>query len=113
MVALTFIPNPNNLPVINHIDGNKQNNRVDNLEWCTHSENDLHAFRLGLRKPIPIEKKARGERTTTAKLKEYEVIYIKQHKNIDTNILMEKFNVSRSTINSIRKNRNWRWLTCE
>lgn len=113
LVALTFIPNPNNLPVINHIDGNKQNNRVDNLEWCTRSENDLHAYRLGLRKPVPIEKKARGERTRTAKLKEHEVIYIKQHKDIDANILMKKFNVSRSTINSIRKNRNWRWLTCE
>lgn len=113
LVALTFIPNPNNYPVINHIDGNKQNNKVDNLEWCTRSENDLHAFRLGLRKSIPVEKKARGERTRTAKLREYEVIYIKQHKDIDTSILMKEFNVSRSTINSIKENRNWRWLACE
>lgn len=113
LVALTFIPNPNNYPVINHIDGNKQNNRVDNLEWCTRSENDLHAFRLGLRKPIPIEKKARGERTRTAKLKEHEVIYIKQHKDIDTSILMKKFNVSRTAIDHIKENRSWRWLTCE
>ena len=39
LIALTFIPNPNNYPVINHIDENKTNNNVNNLEWCTHSYN--------------------------------------------------------------------------
>lgn len=50
VIAETFIPNLNNLPCVNHKDGNKQNNRVDNLEWCTHSENTLHSFRTGLQK---------------------------------------------------------------
>lgn len=48
LVALTFIPNPDNKPFINHIDGNKSNNAVSNLEWCTASENVCHAIRTGL-----------------------------------------------------------------
>ncbi|MGN0574879.1 MAG: NUMOD4 motif-containing HNH endonuclease [Ruminococcus sp.] len=42
LIAETFIPNPDNLPQVNHIDGNKDNNNVDNLEWCTASQNSSH-----------------------------------------------------------------------
>lgn len=49
LVAETFIPNPNNLPQINHIDGNKQNNSCDNLEWCTASDNMNLSISQGLR----------------------------------------------------------------
>lgn len=46
-VAESFIPNPNDYPIINHIDGNKLNNCVNNLEWCTNQYNVQHAFQMG------------------------------------------------------------------
>lgn len=46
VVAIAFLPNPNNFPCINHKDGNKENNNIKNLEWCTYSYNNKHAFRV-------------------------------------------------------------------
>lgn len=48
VIAKTFIENPLELPCVNHIDGNKLNNNVSNLEWCDQSYNSLHAWRTGL-----------------------------------------------------------------
>lgn len=54
LVAITFIPNPNNEPQVNHIDGNKENNTVYNLEWCNNQYNQTHAINNGLRAFKPV-----------------------------------------------------------
>lgn len=62
LAALAFVPNPENKPAVNHRDGNKQNNNVENLEWVTNRENTNHAYLNGL-----IDT-AKGERNSQAKL---------------------------------------------
>ena len=48
LIAIAFIPNPENYKCINHLDGDKMNNLIDNLEWCSHSQNTKHAYDTGL-----------------------------------------------------------------
>ena len=61
LVAETWIPNPNHHEQVNHINGDKTDNRVENLEWVTHSENMRHAYRTGLKKTTPIRIVETGE----------------------------------------------------
>jgi hypothetical protein len=102
---------------LNHIDGNRQNNVMSNLELVTPSENTKHAYRLGLigsgddhhsrRQP---ERMARGARHGQAKLTAEQVWEIKTSQ--DTNrALATKFGVSRTLIGDIRTGRVWRHLT--
>lgn len=51
LVLIAFAPRVRGKRLCNHKDGDKLNNRVENLEWCNHSENNLHAFRTGLKRP--------------------------------------------------------------
>lgn len=56
LVALAFIPNPDNLPLVNHKDGVKAHNAVSNLEWISHSDNNKHAIALGLSSTVNMRK---------------------------------------------------------
>lgn len=71
LLAMAFIPNPKNLPEVNHKDGNKLNYCLDNMEWVTHKENMEHAFAYGLANNT-------GERNGMSKLTEAQVVRIKE-----------------------------------
>lgn len=60
LLALHFIPNPDNKPQVNHKDGNKLNSRLDNLEWVTQSENNRHAYDTGLKTYRPLHYKGKS-----------------------------------------------------
>jgi hypothetical protein len=106
LVATAFTPNPDNLPQVNHIDGNKSNNCVSNLEWCTQSENMRHAFNTGLNHN-------NGEFNSQSKLTQEDVelirtVYKPRDKEFSTVALAKKYGVHRKTITRIITGQYWR-----
>ena len=104
LVAMAFIDNPNDYPSVNHIDGCKDNNCVENLEWCTHKQNSMHALKIGLRKT--------GEDHHGAKLKNAQVRMIPEllEKGFSQKAISVMYGVSYSTIKNVCQKRKWQYL---
>ena len=91
LVAKAFIPNPDNLPQINHIDGDKNNNKVYNLEWCNNGYNQAHAWKNSLKDITKM-----SEHSSLRKLTVEQVRFIKEeYSKVDTSIRGNKMNFAR------------------
>jgi hypothetical protein len=102
LMAITYLNNIDNKRTINHIDGNKLNNNISNLEWATDYENQKHAIGTGLRKMEYLK----NPRPCRRKLSEEQILNIySTDKNISHASIARQYNVSETTIAYIRKNK--------
>lgn len=104
LVAIHFIHNNQNKPDVNHIDGNKCNNTVSNLEWCTKSENIQHSFKIGT------HQRKKGESNSNVKITEKDVIQIRddyENKNISLRALGDKYGLGKSSVFRIVNKISW------
>lgn len=105
LVALVHIPNPMNKKEVNHIDGDKNNNQISNLEWVTREENIAHAFTNKLIVP------AVGQNQSNTVLTDEQVIYIFKSEKGARELAREMRIKSHTTISSIRLGKTWNHIT--
>ena len=104
IVATAFLPNPLNKAYVNHIDGDKQNSNLENLEWSTPTENSIHAHEHGLANV------GRGENQHSSKLNEEKVKYIRESSKT-VRELSSMFNVSKQAIRDVKMKRSWKHVS--
>lgn len=100
LVAEKYIPNPENKPQVNHKDGNKLNNSVDNLEWVSNMENRQHAVKNLLH--------LSGEKCPWSKITQKDVDFIRENKQYTARQIAEMFNISTTNVRTIRQGRSWK-----
>lgn len=107
MVAIAFVQNPENKKEVNHIDGDRSNNRSENLEWCTAKENIAHAFNKGL---MGVRK---GQKVGIPKLTEDIVIEIRRlhsNKEMSNAKIAKKYKIHTGTVADIINRKNWKHI---
>lgn len=105
LIGYAFIPNPNNLPVLNHLDGDKSNNSITNLEWTTVEGNNYHAYKTGL---LPF-----GEKSSSATITEKQAIEIIEQLNngrTTAEIVKNLDFATRSITQKIKYKQRWKHL---
>lgn len=107
IIAETFIPNPENKEQVNHKNGNKLDNRLENLEWMTREENIQHCVDNKLQTAF------KGEEVGTSKLKEYQVLEIRakyKPRVYTRKMLADEYKVSVATIKDVVSGKSWKHL---
>lgn len=105
LVAITFIPNPENKPCVNHIDGDKTNNHASNLEWMTHKENTRHGMETGL-----ISFESHGEKNGMSRLTRNDVLDIRNTYRlgcVTQQEIADAWGLSSGHVNDIINKRRW------
>lgn len=120
LVAECYLPNPNNLPEVDHRDCNKLNNHVSNLEWVTKKENHDRAVKNGLlikseNSKIKMSKIKQGSKNPIARLSEQDIKWIRENyiprdKKFGSTALSKKFGVAQCTISQINSNKKWKHI---